>query len=582
MKRKIRTLLALLLCAVLLAGCGAPSPRMGAGPLLVGLSGADDEDGEIPRFRDMVYERPQEALDDIRRNIGKLEKALEQGTSFRTVTYLLDLCYADYYHFDTMYCLAEIRSCLDMTDEFYAAELSWCDDAYYDLQDMMEEIYYLCGGSAMAERLEKEYFWEGFAGEYADASLSTYNDETLTLMHRESSLISAYRELTASPTIQFRGQEIDLYSFLEEADSLSYDAAVMAYYRQYNGDLSRIYIELVKTRKALAEALGFDSYEEMAYAYSFDRDYTPEQAGRYIEEIRQRIVPLYLELNPYYVDYAWLEEEELCSVIASGARAMGGDVREAFDFMSRYELYDVSLSTRKAGKSFQTYLSDYDAPFVFVNPCGDDSDILSFAHEFGHFVDSYVNYNASESIDVAEVFSQAMEYLMLEYAEGSLPEARMEKLRRMKWMDTLELYVQQASFAAFEKAVYAADPEELDADYLNALSLQMAIDFGYYDGYSREYYALSWIDILHFFEQPFYVISYPVSNDIALQIWELEQQERGAGLAKYLEALPRDYDGMIATAEAVGLESPFAPGRIEKVAEDIRLNLGLGSGAQAA
>ena len=581
MKKKIRVILALLLCAVLLSGCGAPMLTGSLGSLYSSLFGSGDDE-EIPRFSQMVYERPQSTLDNMERRLAKLEKALDKGGPFRAVTNLLDLCYQDYYHFDTMYCLAEIRSCLDMTDEYYAAELSWCQDAYSDLQEMMEDMYYLCGGSSLAARLEKDYFWEGFAGEYADASLSTYNEETLELMHRESSLLAAYRELSTSPTITLRGREVDLYSYLAQANDVEYDSALMAYYRQYNEPMSQLYIDLVTTRKALAEKLGFASYEEMAYAYSFDRDYTPEEAGRYIDEIRLQIVPLYQQLDPYAADYPWLEEDELYKIVRAGARAMGGDVRDAFDFMSRYELYDVSLSQNKAGKSFQSYLNDYDAPFVFVNPYGDDSDILSFAHEFGHFVDAYVNYNASESIDVAEVFSQAMEYLMLDYAEGSLDAERLENLRQIKWKDTLELYVQQASFAAFERAVYAADSEELDADFLNDLSLQLAIDFGYYDGYSEEYYALSWIDILHFFEQPFYVISYPVSNDIALQIWELEQQERGAGLEKYMQALPRDYDGMIATAEAAGLESPFAPGRIAKVAEDIRVNLGLNAGLQAA
>ena len=38
---------------------------------------------------------------------------------------------------------------------------------------------------------------------------------------------------------------------------------------------------------------------------------------------------------------------------------------------------------------------------------------------------------------------------------------------------------------------------------------------------------------------------------------------------------------MIATAEAAGLESPFAPGRIARVAEDLRSSLGQGF-AQAA
>ena len=570
MKKKLRLLVILLLCAALLSGCAAVP--------LTGLFGRliDKIFDEIPHFDDMKYERPHAALDDIERNLVRLEKAFETGASFRTVTRLLDRCYEDYYHFDTMYCLAEIRSCRDMSDEYYAAELAWCLDAYYDMQDRIEEIYYLCGGSPMAERLERDYFWEGFAGEYADASLSIYTDESLELMHRESALLSEYRELTASPSVTLGdGREADLYSTLAEADDEAYYEALMAYYRQYNAEMSRLYIELVKTRRELASLLGYDSYEQMAYSDSFDRDYTPEQAARYLAEVREQIVPLYEELDDWAADYPWLEEEELIAVLRQGAEAMGGEVEEAFRFMEHYELFDVSLSENKAGKSFQTYLSDYRAPFVFVDPYGDDSDILSFAHEFGHFLDAYVNYNASESIDVAEVFSQSMEYLMLDYAEGALSEERLENLRRLKWLDTLELYVQQASFAAFEKAVYAADPEQLDADFLNELSLRVAVDYGYYDGYSEEYYALSWIDIVHFFEQPFYVVSYPVSNDLALQIWELEQEEPGAGLRKYLEALPRDYDGMIATAEAAGLESPFAPGRVENTAEDLRRNLGL-------
>mgnify|MGYP002626340023 CR=1 FL=1 len=154
MKKIIRVILALLLCAVLLSGCGAPMLAGSLGSLYSSLFGSGDDE-EIPRFSQMVYERPQGVLDDMERRLAKLEKALDKGGPFRAVTNLLDLCYEDYYHFDTMYCLAEIRSCLDMTDEYYAAELSWCQDAYYDLQEMMEDMYYLCGGSTLAARLEK-------------------------------------------------------------------------------------------------------------------------------------------------------------------------------------------------------------------------------------------------------------------------------------------------------------------------------------------------------------------------------------------------------------------------------------------
>ena len=87
-----------------------------------------------------------------------------------------------------------------------------------------------------------------------------------------------------------------------------------------------------------------------------------------------------------------------------------------------------------------------------------------------------------------------------------------------------------------------------------------------------EYFALMTILSLMAL-MTFYVITYPVSNDIAMQIYELEQQEKGAGLDKDLEILPRDYEGFLATVEAGGLESPFAPGRIRKVVEDLRGHL---------
>ncbi len=563
--KKLRILLTLMLCAALLCGCAGTE-------LMGGLLRAD-----TPRFADMRYERPQRALDDLRDNLTALEKALDRASSLRAVTSILDACYEDYYRFDTMYTLAMIRSCLDMTDAYYAEELAFCEEKYSELQGLMEEMYYLCGASDMARRLEESYFWEGFAGEYADAALSSYNEETLALMRQENALLAEYRELTANPVVTLdNGSRIQLYDYLLTADEARYDAAIMAYYRQYNEPLSRVYIELVKTRQALASALSFESYEQMAYQYSYDRDYSPAQAAQYLEEIRRVLAPLYRELEDYTVDYAWLEEDELYDALRLGAQAMGGEAEEAFDFMAAHGLCDVSMSAVKAGKSFQTYLEDYEAPYLFVNPYGDDSDILSFAHEFGHFVDAYVNRNAAESIDLAEFFSQSMEYLMLDYAEGALSEERMENLRRCKWLDTLDTYVQQASFAAFEHAVYDAAPEMLDAAFLNELSLHTAMDYGYYDGYSSEYYALSWIDIVHFFEQPFYVVSYPVSNDLALQIWELEQEKKGEGLKKLREALPREYYGMLDTAGAVGLQSPFAPGRIEQIAEDIRLNLGIG------
>ena len=54
----------------------------------------------------------------------------------------------------------------------------------------MEEMYYACGGSKLAKKLEQQYFWDGFAEEYADPETSFYSDEVVELMQKESVLLA--------------------------------------------------------------------------------------------------------------------------------------------------------------------------------------------------------------------------------------------------------------------------------------------------------------------------------------------------------------------------------------------------------
>ena len=134
-------------------------------------------------------------------------------------------------------------------------------------------------------------------------------------------------------------------------------------------------------------------------------------------------------------------------------------------------------------------------------------------------------------------------------------------------LDTLDTYAQQGSYHEFERQVYALSESELTVDRINEISLQTAIDFGYYEEGEEDYYLQNWIDIPHFFESPFYVISYCVSNDAAFQIYSLEAAQQGSGLAQYERLLPRDHDDLMETLEAQSdLALPFAEGRMEETA----------------
>ncbi len=580
MKKKTLSLLSLLLCVCLLCGCSGVSGS------LTGLLSQEREDYAVRtlcRFADMPYERPD--LDAMRTKAAEIEEALEKSARFRKVTGLLDELFALYYTADTMAAIADIRNCQDLTDEYYAEEYAWNAAAQAEISQIMEQVYLACGSSRYAERLEKDYFWEGFLEEYGPESESLLTDEYVALSARESELIAQYRGLTNNPVIEIDGEEWFLgdWTYNAETDeeiARGYDA----FYEKYNPLLGDLYIRLVQLRKEEAKCLGFDSYADMQFELGYGRDFTVEESDRFVDCVRETLVPLYerIEEQGMWNDvwYSLVEEQDLEDVLEAVAAAVGDEAAEAYAFMKKYELYDLRISADKPDMSFQTYLSDYEAPYLFISPSGNSQDILTVTHEFGHYVESFISFNADRTMDLAECFSQAMQYLALEPMRELYLDEEVDNLLQINLLDSLETYVQQASFAAFERAAF--ETEDLSVEKLNALSLQLAKDYGYYDGVSEDYYAKSWIDIPHFFEQPFYVVSYPASAGVALEIFELEQAKPGAGFEKFLELSEAEDPGLIAAAESAGLHDPLSPERVREIAAFLERELNAGAAGLAA
>ncbi len=570
MKKAALFLICFLLVFFMLSGCGSDETSTSLVTVRDGTARGDFES-----FDAMEYVRPDMEL--IESKAEELYTILQKPLRFARVNALLDEFYELGSNFDTMYVLCYIRSCQDITDPYYAAEYEWMLEADSRMQLITDTLYYACAQSPHGFWLEKLKFWDGFMEEYAGGGErdEAFYEQYMELAEREAWLLGQYRSTVAEPVIEIAGVEFSFYEYIEQPWAFDTAEAYSKYYEKYNPILGEIYLSLISTRNEMAELMGYDSYAAMEYEQSYGRDYSPEDTEQFISCVRTYLAPLGRELTQsgifYDVLYEPVEEEELLAYLKHAAKALGGSMAEAFDFMEEHGLYDFSHSQDKANISFQTYLADYEAPYLFISPYGDSEDIISVYHEFGHYTDSYIRYNAYESVDLSECFSQAMQFFCIDVMADAMDEEQLENLRLMNMLDIANTYMQQTAFAEFELRAYAM--EEPTVEKLNALFLQLSKDYGYYEEYNAEAYTYAWADTPHLFESPFYIISYPVSAGVAVQLYELELEEDGRGVDKFMEMSSICLEGLAETLEYAELEDPLLESSVADVMEILRSEL---------
>ena len=515
-------------------------------------------------FEDMEYTRPDAAA--LCKALGELEKLVKNGGSFDEVGAAFEAAYSDYSLFNTMDSLSYIRHTIDLNDEYYETENNWCEEQSPLIEQALEKCYIAMGQSDLRDRLEEEYFTEDFFDFYDENQIYS-NDRVVKLMQKDNDLQAQYMALQSDQTIEWNGEEV-LYEDIIGDESLDYDSYLMAYqlyYNKYNPQVGEIFAEMIRTRNEIAKELGYDTFADFAYSYYYDRDYTPEEAEDYLSDIAAELAPMY-----FYAVYGAqsttpCSTDEVLDLFEKTVYRFGGEFATSYEFMQAYDLMDITDSSSKMPGSYVTYLSSYQMPFLYVSPTGKLDDLLTCCHEFGHFVDGFVNCNGTSSIDCNEIFSQGLEFLSLSRAE--LDDDEREALTISKVADSLMTFVSQAAYAEFELRAYALPDDQLNTEGLNALFLECMEEFGQSYTGMEDIIAPGWIDIQHFLIAPYYVISYCVSNDAALQIFQLEE-ENGTGLETY-RALMSSSSGntILALLEENGMESPFEPGRVEELAD---------------
>ena len=507
----------------------------------------------IVAFEQMEYTRPD--VDAIQDKADEVISLLNRFFKLREVIEGLNGYFTLYNNFYTMSSIANIRCDADTEDEFYREEHGFCSEAASAVELCTDELLLACSNYALCDYLDENYFF-GYLSEYysvTDGSGYTPSDELAELERREAELENDYSALYAKYTKDFNDGS----------------------YKKHSDEIGKIYIELIKVRNEIAKLYNADSYRALAYENN-GRDYTAEELSDYIAAIKSYIAPVYKAADAKGLfDKPLLNKlsaEKAFSTVSDTMRGLDGRIDEALDFMLEYKLYDVGDSENKLDQSYEIYLDDYNAPFLFCKPSGYSDTALSVAHEFGHFVDDYINYGSTYSLDSSEMFSQGMEYLLLcNLGDGKTADT----LTRYKMLDALMLYSYQGCLNEFEQRAYAMSDDELSVENLNSLYAKLSKEYGFLDTDSEDF-GMDWISVPHLFTSPFYVISYCVSDSAAFELYNMELESKGAGLEMYMKLLDKSAGNafleLVSTCE---MRSPISADTVKSIADTLTAKLKL-------
>lgn len=537
MKKLLSLLLVTGMLLSLLTGCALLDM---VEKVISGESGSQAKASEVA-FRDMEYVRPD--LDEHRKILDESCRIARESTDISQVLDAVDAYYDIYDRISASNSLADIHASAQADSTYWQEESAFCAAAAVEISGGLEEFYCALAVSPILEEVES-FFGDGYFDYYRE--MGQPDKVWQDYLAQESELVEEYTTLFSD-----------------------FDPNALLITQEMAMPMAEILVELVALRQEMAAYMEYDSYPALAYDLHHYRDYTPQEAMAYLEQVPGHMAQLYRDTfysSHWNTGIAYASEEDIFSYVDSATVAMGGSIREAFSHMRNYGLYDISVDSNKRPISYETYIFHYEQPYVFTCPFGIRSDCLDFAHEFGHFANDRLLNPSYVGTDVAEVQSQGMEYMSLFYADGG------QELTSFKLLDSLGVYTEQSAYSLFEHKLYDLPAGELTPEKIQALFLEVGNRFGF-DCW-EDFTGWEFVSVSHFYEIPMYVMSYVVSNDMAFQIYQKELETTGEGLALYKKCLESDESYILTFAQEYGLESPFAPGRLEAVRRTLEESLG--------
>jgi M3 family oligoendopeptidase len=354
---------------------------------------------------------------------------------------------------------------------------------------------------------------------------------------------------------------------------------------------------MVKVRHDISQKLGYKNFVEVGYARMRRSDYTPEMVANFRKQVRELIVPLSSalyerqrkrlgidQLKYYDEDYKYPagnptpigSPEEIVAKAGKMYQELSPETDQFFQFMNKSKLMDLVNRDGKATGGYCTYISKYEAPFIFSNFNGTSDDIDVLTHEAGHAFQVWSSSHVPleeyhwPTYDAAEIHSMSMEFFTWPWMHLFFGDQQ-EKYRFMHMARSLQFIPYGVAVDEFQHIVYG-NPDMSPAERNQVWSDLEKIYLPHRDNDTNEHLRAGkfWQRQNHIFNSPFYYIDYTLAQICAFQFWTKDRQNHEQAWADYLclckAGGSRSFLGLVKLAQ---LRSPFEDGCVESVVGEI-------------
>ncbi len=552
----------------------------------------------MEKFSEIKYVRPD--LDKYKAFANKCLDRAEKAASydeFKKIVFEMEEADKD---IDDMVQVCYIRSTMDKSDEFYSKEQAWLDEELPKLMSLSKRQAEVRLNSPFRKEFDKEF--GSILNEAEEKKLILKNEKLVPLMIEENKLSEEYSQTAAKCKCNFRGEECNFYGLLRHMQSTDRAERKEAFeawaglYESVSGKLDEIYDKLVALRVKKAEIVGFRNYREFELVNSEHFDYTKADLANFKKQVVEIIVPevaklyeeqrkrLGLEKLEYYDEQLVFPEGNAKPIgtkdqMVKWAQEMYGELspetKEFFDFMVKYELFDLETRPNKHLGGYMTLLGKRKAPFIFSNFNGTAADVEVLTHEAGHSFEGYVSSRihplsslVMSTSDIDEIHSMTMEHLTYPWMDKFFGD-KADKFRYAHLTEALKVIPYLCAVDEFQCRVFDNPTMTAEERYAVWHDIEKTfLPWRSYDGNKFLEKGGFWMQKQHIFLYPFYYVDYALAQIGAFEIFGKTLKNKAEGWNSYLTLCKLGGSlGYLDLLKEAGLHSPFADGSVKNAVD---------------